>query len=150
LEAQNSIISNESERHGRLSASRLEESDDYRRKYNELKAAQNIELTTLKSQVESYKARGQEVKQLAIKYSADKAADQAQIRQLKQVIENYKSEIEKLHELLEQSKNDFTSLTKQNEEFAQQIETLLTQQAKVEGSTVSDRVSTLQKELEDS
>jgi len=143
------MVANESDRYGKLSASRLEEADEYRRKYNELKAAQNIELATLKSQVESYKARGQEVKQLAIKYSADKAADQAQIRQLKQVIENYKSEIEKLHELLEQSKNDFASLTKLNEEFTSQIERLTLSQTKVEGSTVTERIDILQRELDE-
>jgi len=147
LETQNGMLTNENERNTKLSSSRLEECERYRREYNDLRAAQNIELTTLRSQVEGYKARSQEVKQLAIKYSADKAADQAQIRQLKQVVENYKGEIEKLHEVVEQAKIDFISLTKHNEELAATNEQLHLTNAQLESNGVVERLQVLQKEL---
>jgi len=150
LEARIAIINNENDRYGRLSHSRQEEAEESRRKFNELKVSQNLELTQLRTQVESFKARNQDVKQLAIKYSADKAADQAQIRNLKQVNDNYKAEIEKLHELIEQSKSDFTSLTKHNEELVKLYERSCTQEAYTvsEGGS-TERFESLQREVKE-
>jgi DNA repair exonuclease SbcCD ATPase subunit len=123
-EAQLRLIASENERVLRLSHTRSTEAEESKRKYQELKSSQSIEINQLRAQVEAFKANTTDVKQLAIKYSADKAADQSQIKQLKQVNENYKTEIEKLYELIEQRKADFENLTLQNQDVLSNFERL--------------------------
>eukprot|EP01017_Pseudomicrothorax_dubius_P014843 TRINITY_DN1735_c0_g1_i5.p1 TRINITY_DN1735_c0_g1~~TRINITY_DN1735_c0_g1_i5.p1 ORF type:complete len:552 (+),score=169.74 TRINITY_DN1735_c0_g1_i5:64-1719(+) len=107
LESQNEAIHSELEKVALLAIDRLKELEAQKLRTATAEDALHRELDELRAEVEEYRKRNLDVKELAVKFSGEKAAYETQIRQLKQLNENNKVEIQKLYELMNQRKKEY-------------------------------------------